>query len=845
MSLPTRQLIWQSLQSPLLLTCHVTAVILALVLILALSRYERRLVSRQLGLALLSLRLCVLAMTLFMLLQPAVVWTLEQTHSARILVGIDLSASMATMDRHASRGEKLRIARGLELIGNDASNERLNRWQLVLDTGQEPNWVEDDEAHDATHRQVLQESRQQQLEAIFREVDKLPRREIARKLVTARATPLIDQLGQAGRVELFAFAGKRESIPREQFEKIVADPPESLQTNHSDLSLGLQSMDGDELLGIILLTDGRDHSNHNLTAMAAQLKDANSPVYPVLVGSGFRPKDLAILLVEHPDSAYKGDHPQIKVTLGTSGFSGKVIDVELVCEDQPEFKPIRKSVVCQGSSIATLFELDAETVGRRNYIVRTPVLDGETSNDNNSRSFSLNIVDDRANVLIVEGEARWEFRYLESALSRDERVHLRTVLFDQPFLRELAEPFFPRELGVPADRGELAGSPFADCDMVIVGDVTSEQFTGAHCQSLLQYASKGGTLVIAAGPRSMPLAHHSANLEQLIPVTNLKAYSLADDSQDATPPLRGFPLSLTVEGEQLPMLQFAPDLAENVSIWNRLPGQGWVMLGEAKPNATVWATTQLPAGGDAGLATERSRGVMIHQFIGSGQVVWLGFDGTWRWRFRAGNKYHHRFWAQLARWAAANKLNAGADFVRFGPEKAEVEAGLPVSIAARWTQTFRQKFPNLAARAEFHQRTNNTSQPVATIELSAAQGQPLLYEGSISSLPVGDYQVHLVVDQADWGDKRIATSVSVVAKPNEELSDLTSNRPLLEEIAQASGGRLFQPDEMQDLPQFFRSGHGTTTQHGESSLWDRWPWMIGLFALMTAEWIIRKWNGLP
>ena len=103
---------------------------------------------------------------------------------------------------------------------------------------------------------------------------------------------------------------------------------------------------------------------------------------------------------------YKGDHPQLKVTISTVGFEGKKIEVELVREDQPDANPIRRVVTCVGTSSVVEFDLDASDTGRKSFVVRTPVQEGETRDDNNSRTFSLSVVDDRAKVLLVEGESR-------------------------------------------------------------------------------------------------------------------------------------------------------------------------------------------------------------------------------------------------------------------------------------------------------------------------------------------------------------------------------------------------------------------------------------------------------
>lgn len=844
----TRQFVLQGAHSPGAFACHLIAVGLAVLLVVVLSRYERQLISRKLGFTLLSLRLAMLAIILMTLLQPTLSWTMEHKRIGRILVGIDLSESMETVDQHATSGEKLRVARGLELIGTDAQQERLDQWQKAFDANDQPQWVDADESSDEKRRVALESSRRSHLQTIFKEVEKLKRSEIARRLVNGTKQTLIEQLNQAARVELFVFAGKSETVDAESLAKVVQAPSETLLTDRTDLSLGLQraASESGDVLGIVLFTDGRDHSDQNLSSMASALKATNSPVYPVMVGSSFRPRDLSIALLEHPATVYKEDHPQLKVTLSTFGFEGQEIVVELVPEDKPDAEPIRQVVKPTGNSATVEFDLEADEIGRKSYIVRTPVLEGETRDDNNSRTFSFSVVDDRARVLLVDGEARWEFRYLEAALSRDDRVDLKTILFSQPYMGILPEPFFPQRLILPPDPTDLAASPFAEIDLVIIGDVAPDQFTDTAWQLLQRFVSEGGTVVLSAGARYMPLAHRSPALEQLMPITKVLPVNLADKTQEAPPTQRGLPLKLTADGELLPMLQFAGDVAQNVALWKGLPGQTFALLGEAKPSATVWATTMVPAGRIEGLNVDRKYGVLVHQFVGSGQVVWIGIDATWRWRHRVGDKFHHRFWGQLARWAAANKLDAGTEFVRFGAEKSEIERGDDARLRARWTRSFLQKFPKLKARADLFRRGDNTDKPFTSVELVPSVAKPLQQEGRAVSLPAGEYLARLTAAEANLGDKPIETTIFVRDKPSLELSDLSTNRDLLAKIADASGGRLFLPDEVHDqLPKMFKKVEESITQYEEVSLWDRWPWLVLLFAFMTCEWVLRKLNGLP
>jgi len=848
MSPMTRHLVFEGANSPLVLCIHLGAVGLTLLLIVLLLRYERRLVSRTVGNWLLVLRISVLATVLVTLLQPVLSWTLDQKRTGRILVGVDLSESMGMTDPHAMRAEKLRWARGLGMIGNPSINARLDRWQRAFEEQREPDWVDPDEVADDGRRKALEDSRRSQLLALFAELDSIPRKELARRLLSTVPNPLLDELKPLAKIELFAFAGKTESLEREQLEQAVANPSDSLLTGTTDLTQALQSVgavpDGD-VMGIVLLTDGRDQSGKPVSPIATSLKASEVPVYPVLLGSTFRPKDLSIAALDHPQTVYKQDHPQLKVTLNTVGFEGRTLDVDLVSETDPMATPVKKSVTVSESSVTVEFDLDAMEVGRKAYIVRTPVLEGETRADNNSRTFAFTVVDDRARVFVLEGDARWEFRYLDAAMTRDERVDLQQVLFEQPFLGILPAPFYPRQVNLPPEGADEAQSPFANVDLIILGDVSPQHLDDRLLPLLQRFVSDGGTLVISAGKRWMPLAYHSPILDQLLPVTNIQEVQQTDRSGEAPPASRGMPIHLTIDGEQQPMFQFASDPLENQTIWKRLPGQMWALIGEPKPAATVWATATLPAGIAERPGSDSNHAVIVHQHLGSGQVLWMGFDGTWRWRQRVGDAYHHRYWGQLARWAAANKVTSGNEFVRFGPERPDIELGQDAVIRARWVATFLARFPKLKAHAEFFRKGDPAGKTFSDIDLTPTSGNSLLHDGKAVALPPGEYRVVLRAEDADLGTKSVEATVYVHDRPSLELSELSANRDLLAQIADVSGGRLFLADQLHELPKMFKTFNGDVSKYEEAPLWDRWPWLILLGTLMTTEWVIRKVNGLP
>ena len=825
----------------------VAAVLAAVTLIVMLARYERQFIPVRVGYVLLALRLATVVVILLTLFEPVLSWQVDKEQTGRIVVAIDLSDSMATIDEHALIAEKLRWARSLGMIGNPTVLERLDDWIVALEENREPEWVADDEGDNASDREAIGAARQDYINDTLTAFDDMSRSEFTRRLLNLRDFSLLDELEDIAEVELRFFAGRSEVVEPDVLEKEALESTSDVRKGESNITsiMAAPSEENRPVRATVVLTDGRHNGRQDPVAVASRMNIAGAPIYPIIIGSTNKPKDIAFINLEYPKATIKGDTTVVKANLLASGFEGEQIEIELIAKnDNGEEVVQQKTVNVNEPAQEVAFELESEEVGRFDYIVRVEPLEEELRDDNNEKSFGINVVDDQSHVMLIEGAPRWEFRFLNNAFERDDRVQLVSVVFDQPYLARLPNTFFRRRLPWTPVGQDIDDTPLAETDLLILGDLPPDGLSQATWKQIDQFVGEaGGTLVFLAGKQQLASRARSPEIARLLPMTNLRPLDLSGQSSKLPPAERGFHLQLTPEGEREDMLRFDIDVNENRQIWSELPGHIWGLLGQPKPGTTVWASAATP-GNEVDLKTERERAIIVHQLYGVGQVVWIGIDSTWRWRHRVGDEYHHRFWGQLARWAATNKATAGNEFVKFGPDTTDIDVGQDAIFRARFSKTALKRHPDLKAKVEIYEINSKEADRLATtVELKPIEIRPTIYEGRAVGLNPGNYRAELITTPNIGAD--IVSPLFVKDRQSIELADLSANSQLLEEIATNSGGKLLHPDEIRQLPDLLSIDEQETQSHEEQSLWDHWLVLTLFFGLLMTEWVLRKLNGLP
>lgn len=807
-------------------------------LVVWLYRYELRLVRHRVALGLLALRLVVLLVLLFVFgFRPVFARTTTEELPGRVLVAVDRSASSDVTDPQRLPLDKLRLARALKLAGDVCTDQQMGDWIRQLEENRTPQFAEGQQAA---------------YDEIQRRVDALTRSQTAKRVLAPDGVRLYDVLAGRHHVELLSFAQDAWDVkPDEDFQ-----PGEG--RDFTDLRLPLTralertGADQGRVLGVVVLTDGQHNAGPSPVPKAAELGEQQVPVFPIALGAKRPPPDVALAVVKAPATVFKDADVSVEARVKVSSLPPQVIVVELRRPDGP---PLEERIRHDGSDRAysVRFQTKLSQVGAQTMTVTAQPVQGETRDDNNSRQVALHVADDKAKVLILDGEARWEFHYLASALQRDRTVLPHGVVFTQPRLGRMNEEILER-MGNPALTLPAGDDAFAGYDCVILGDVTPAQLPLADRVRLEKYvADRGGTLVIVAGKRAMPLGYLEAQagedgdpLARLLPV----------EEPQAVGPHAGFPVRLTHEGKLAPFLQMdaAPDKSEQR--WADFPRHYWAVIGRAKPGAVPLAyyADEEPRD-DKQAEREKQQALFVRQNYGFGRVLYVGIDSTWRWRHKAGDVYHHRFWGQVVRWAASDKpLVAGNDAVRFGTRAPVYQQGQEIDITVR----LGDNVPPLPADARPEASIlllNPSEKLAASVPLSPREGQPRVLEGKLRDLPAGQYAVELAIPELadklptspgpDGKSMKVRAPFTVSPPDSTELVELGTNLPLLEEIAAKSGGRVFTPENAAELAELLVKRGISHELHHEQRLWQWWGTLLVVLVLLTAEWAGRKWAGLP
>ncbi len=590
-----------------------------------------------------------------------------------------------------------------------------------------------------------------------------------------------------------------------------------------------EELAGAPVAGIILVSDGADNSSEMPDAKPVleqllTLRARGIPVYSIGVGAERFDKDIEISRFDVPQTVLKDASVMAEVVISQRGYGGT--RVPLVVEDSGRIVATRDVTLPRdGEAAVVRLRIPATDRGARVLRARVPVQDGELVKENNERSTLVVVQDRREKILYVEGEPRFELKFLRRAVEDDKNLQLVTMLRSakDKYLRLSVDDSLELAGGFPKTREDLFRYRG-----VVLGSMEASAFTVDQLRMLSDFVSvRGGGLLVLGGRRSFSEGGYSGTaLADALPVELGPNHDAPDSGATEVR------ITPTAVGALHPAMQIGPNDSTTAARWKLLPPLTMVNeIGRAKPGATVLL--------DGTSSTDnRTVPVLAFQRYGRGKSISFAVQDSWLWQMGATvpveDQSFETFWRQLLRWMVADV-----------PDRVEVIASDAGSVD--------EAVPLRAVVSDSaFLRANGAS---LTADITTPSGQHVQTTFDWATERDGEYKATLVPAEnglhevqvtAVLGRDTLRAQPAYVraAEPTTEYFGAQLRPSVLRQISEETGGRYYTPADAQQVAQDIVYTKSGATQVDRKDLWDMPILFLILMVAAGTEWAYRRRRGL-
>ncbi|MBZ5699369.1 MAG: glutamine amidotransferase [Acidobacteriia bacterium] len=627
---------------------------------------------------------------------------------------------------------------------------------------------------------------------------------------------VLDELQKKFQIRLYRVDGQLARISK--LDELKTSAPAAA----TRIGVGLRQLAGEAadlpIGAVVLLSDGADNSGGIDLETISTFRSRRIPVHTVGFGLEQVPHDVEIDDAIVAPRALADSRLAAQVSFHQRGYGGQ--KTMLTVRDGEKVLAAREvTLASDGESQSETLLFNAGAAGAKTLQFSIDALPGEENRANNAVTRMVNVESNKRRILYVEGEPRWEYKFIRRAEEDDRIVKLVSMLrtsenkiyrqgIDDP--KELAE-------GFPSRVEDLFGY-----QALIIGSLEASYFTAAQQELIRQFVDRrGGGLLLLGGRASLGDGGWGASsLADLLPVVlpNKKGTFHRDPAT----------VELTPAGADNTITRLVEDPARNVECWKKLPYlMNYQEAGTPKPGAVVLA--EMNAG-------SRKLPLLITQNYGRGRTAVLATGGTWRWQMSQplGDPTHEEFWQQLLRWLVTDTPG-------------RVVASVPSQMLfddgrIRFSADVRDKnyLPAADARVEAH--ILGPGGAAVQIEMSPDANTPGTFHADWNADKPGSFLTEVT---ATRGTEELGRDVLTFARMDGVAENFHTgqNRELLEKLASQTGGRYWRPQDLSRLPNEISYSEAGITVRDTKDLWNMPAVFLLILLLRSSEWLLRrKWG---
>ncbi len=589
----------------------------------------------------------------------------------------------------------------------------------------------------------------------------------------------------------------------------IGDSLKQLADETADLPIG----------AIVLLSDGADNSGGIDVGTLSVLRNRHIPVHTVGFGREHVSHDVEIddalvapraladsrlaAVVRFHQRGYAGRKGKLTVRNGTTVLASREVTFEPDGNLQTE---------------TLLFNVGVAGAKALQYSV--DALPDEENVANNAVTRLVNVESDKRRVLYIEGEPRWDYKFIRRAEEDDRIVQLATMLRtteNKLYRQNIQDPSELAE-GFPTRPEGLFGY-----QAIIIGSIEATYFTPTQRELIREFVDRrGGGLLLLGGRYSLGDGGWGvSNLADLLPVV------LPDGKN--TFHVDPATVELAPAGMDNYITRLVDDPAANADRWKKLPYlMDYQEPGVPKPGAAVLADMN---------AQGRKMPLLVTENYGRGRTAVLATSGTWRWQMNlpVGDQTHTLFWQQLLRWLVTDSPGHVVSSV---PSQVLLDDGRLVLSAEVRGEDFQ---PVVDARVEAH--IIGPSGLAASVEMTPVPDMPGSFQAEWTADKSGSYLTEVT---AQRGTASIGRDVLTFQRMDgiAENFHTEQNRDLLVRLASQTGGRYWRPEDLPRLPDQISYSEAGVSARETRELWNMPAAFLLILLLRSAEWFVRHSWGI-
>ncbi len=635
------------------------------------------------------------------------------------------------------------------------------------------------------------------------------------EVAAALQNGMLAKLEATFEVRLFSFA--QTTTPLDSLEAVPAPGP---QTRIGDsLVQVLQSAGSIPLAGVVLFSDGAENGGSLSEERLTEIASYGVPIHTVGVGPEQVAGDLELERLDVATSAPVGSTVTAQVGIRHEGAGATRLRVY----DREALVAARDIQLSRDSNVTSLtIDLPAGEAGTHELRFVLDQLEGERNVINNSRTRVVDVPTTRRSIMYVEGEPRWEYKFVRRAAERDRALRLASVVRTTPnkYYRQGVDSAAELVEGFPVTAAEL----FA-YDAVVIGSYEAAGLRPEQHRLLKEFVDqRGGSVLMLAGRHGLAAGGwQNAALAQTLPA-QLAARQVTALVQR---PIRAQP---TLYGMQSPILRFDPDMKRNADRWKNMPQLAdYQALGRLKPGAIV-----LMEG-----AADRSRTpLLVWQHYGRGATFVLATASTLRWQMHLPpeDESHEVFWRQLLH-AISAKAPPRASIQ---PERLAYDDERNVRLIAELRN---ERFEPIND-ASVEVRIAPQAEPAFVQPMQPSGQGDGRYVAGIDAASAGLYRIEMT---AQAGGREVGNAITHVLRNDGVAEHFATHqhRPVLERLAAMTGGRYWPLDDLDGLAAAIPYSKAGVVERQTLDLWNLPIVFLLLLLLKLSEWLLRlRWGRL-